>query len=241
MRKTLLTSAALFSVVVTAPVLTQPTVTPPTTAPGSSVTAEPAPPNGEPVTGKPTESGVAPGGGTTGGKPQEQTTSQPANNKPDEHGPAASERRPSDSAGQPVWSKLRPHQGVQRRSPAAPRSATASVDENASADQYLRDAQTALRERRIREAREALERAEIRVLNSAPNTNAGKNSTVDTIEQAREALGHVRYLRPDLARGGQMIDQAMSETASKGTSSLSGGQSGSTNGTNGRLAPPPSR
>jgi hypothetical protein len=241
MRTTLLTSAALFGVVVTAPALTQPTVTPPT-APGSSVTAEPAPPNGEPVTGKPTESGVAPGGGTTGGTPQEQTTSQPANNKPDEHGPAASERIPSDSAGQPVWSKLRPHQGVQRRSPAAPRSATASVDENASADQYLRDAQTALRERRIREAREALERAEIRVLNSAPNTNAGKNSTVDTIEQAREALGHVRYLRPDLARGGQMIDQAMSETASKGTSSLSGGQSGSTNGTNGSAGPtPPSR
>jgi hypothetical protein len=196
MRTTLLTSAALFGVVVTAPALTQPTVTPPT-APGSSVTAEPAPPNGE---------------------------------------------VPSDSAGQPVWSKLRPHQGVQRRSPAAPRSATASVDENASADQYLRDAQTALRERRIREAREALERAEIRVLNSAPNTNAGKNSTVDTIEQAREALGHVRYLRPDLARGGQMIDQAMSETASKGTSSLSGGQSGSTNGTNGSAGPtPPSR
>ena len=233
MRKTLLTSAALFSVVVTAPVLTQPTVTPPTTAPGSSVTAEPAPPNGEPVTGKPTESGVAPGGGTTGGKPQEQTTSQPANNKPDEHGPAASETRPSDSAGQPVWSKLRPHQGVQRSSPAAPRSTTASADENASADQYLRDAQTALRKRRIGEAREALERAEIRVLNSAPDTNAGKSSTVDTIERAREALGHVRYLRPDLARGGQMIDQAMSETAS--------GQLGSTNGTNGSTGPTTSR
>ena len=240
MRKTLLTSAALFSVVVTAPVLTQPTVTPPTTAPGSSVTAEPAPPNGEPVTGKPTESGVAPGGGTTGGKPQEQTTSQPTNNKPDEHGPAASERRPSDSAGQPVWSKLRPHQGVQRRSPA-PRSTTASADENASADQYLRDAQTALRKHRIREAREALERAEIRALNSAPDTNAGKSSTVDTIERAREALGHVRYLRPDLAHGGQMIDQAMSETASKNTSSLSGGQLGSTNGTNGNTGPTPSR
>jgi hypothetical protein len=212
MRTTLLTSAALFGVVVTAPALTQPTVTPPT-APGSSVTAEPAPPNGEPVTGKLTESGVARGEGTTGGTPQEQTTSQPANNKPDEHGPAVSERIPIDTAGQPVWSKLRPHQGVQRRSPAAPRSATASVDENASADQYLRDAQTALRERRIREAR-----------------------------QAREALGHVRYLRPDLARGGQMIDQAMSETASKGTSSPSGGQSGSTNGTNGSAGrTPPSR
>jgi hypothetical protein len=168
-----------------------------------------------------------PGGGTTGGTPQEQTTSQPANNKTDEHEPAGAERRP--------------HQGVQRRSPAAPRSTTASVDENASADQYLRDAQTALRERRIREAREALERAETRVLNSAPDTNAGTNSTVDTIERAREALGHVRYLRPDLARGGQMIDQAMSETASKSTSSRSGGQSGSTNGTNGSAGPTPSR
>ncbi len=178
---------------------------------------------------------MAPGGGTTGGKPQEQTTSQPTNNKPDEHGPAASERRPSDSAGQPVWSKLRPHQGVQRRSPAAPRSTTASADENASADHYLRDAQTALRKRHIREAREALERAEIRVLNSAPDTNAGTSSTVDTIERAREALGHVRYLRPDLARGGQMIDQAMSETASKSTASLSSGKSG--NGTKGSVDP----
>ena len=181
MRTTLLTSAALLVVVVTAPALSQPTVTPPP-APGSSVTA--------------------------------------------------TERIPSDTAGQPVW-KLRPHEGVKRRSPVAPRAATASVDENASADQYLRDAQTALRERRVREAREALERAETRVLNSAPNTNAGKNSTLDAIEQAREALGHVRYFRPDLARGGQMIDQAMSETASKGTSSLSGGQSGTTHGSNG--------
>ena len=182
MRTTLLTSAALLAVVVTAPAWSQPTVASPT-APGRSVTA--------------------------------------------------SEEGPSDTAGQPVWSKLRPHEEVQRRSPAAPRSATVSVDENVSADQYLRDAQIALRERRVREAREALERAETRLLNGAPSTNAGKNSTVDTIEQAREALGHVRYLRPDLARGGQMIDQAMSETASKGTSSLSGGQSGTTHGSNG--------
>ena len=39
MRTTLLTSAALLVVVVTAPALSQPTVTPPT-APGSSVTAK---------------------------------------------------------------------------------------------------------------------------------------------------------------------------------------------------------
>ena len=144
----------------------------------------------------------------------------------------ASEKIPSDTAGHPVWSRLPLHQEVQKRSPAAPRSATASVDENASTDQYLRDAQTALRGRRIRDAREALERAEISVLNAGPNTNADKNSAVDPIEQAREALGHVRYLRPDLARGGQMIDQAMSETASNGTRSQSIDQSGSTHDSN---------
>jgi hypothetical protein len=238
MHKTLLVSAALFGVVVTAPAMTQATVPP--TAPGSSGTAGPASPNGEPVTNKPTESGAAREGGTTGGTAntqatapgattsgapapggttQEQTTSQPANNKPVEHGPAASERRP--------------HQRAQRRSVAAPHSTPSSVDENASADQYLRDAQTALRGHRIREAQEALERAETRVLNSATDTNAGQNSTVNTIERARETLGHVRYVRPDPARGGQMIDQAMSEVTS--TSSLSSGQSGSTNGTNGSV------
>jgi hypothetical protein len=242
MRKVLLASATLFGVAITAPVLTQTTVTPPA-APGISGTAEPASPKGEPVTDKPTESGAAPGGGTTGGTvnteatapgpatsgapapgetPQEQTTSQPANNKPVEHGPAASER---------------PHQGPQRRALAAPHATTSSADENASADQYLRDAQTALRGRRIREAQEALEGAETRALNSAPDTNASQNSTINAIERAREALGHVRYSRPDLARGGQMIDQAMSETASKSTGSLSSGQSGSTNGTNGSVDP----
>jgi len=99
MHKTLLVSAVLFGVVVTAPAMTQTTVTPPT-APGSSGTAGPASPNGEPVTNKPTESGAGREGGTTGGTAntqatapgaatsgapapggttQEQTTSQPAN------------------------------------------------------------------------------------------------------------------------------------------------------------------
>jgi hypothetical protein len=143
-------------------------------------------------------SGAAPGGGTTGGTVNTQAT-----------------------APGPPWA-LRPHQVPQRR--AAPHATTSSADENASADQYLRDAQTALGGRRIREAQEALERAETRVLNSAPGTNASQNSTINAIERAREALGHARYLRPDLTRGGQMIDQAMSETASKSTGSLPSGQ-----------------
>jgi hypothetical protein len=241
MRKTLLASAALFGVIVTAPVLTQTTVTPPM-VPGNGSAAEPSSPNDKPATDKPTESGGAPGGGTTGetvnpqatapgpatsGAPtpgaatQEQRTSQPANNKPVEHGPATSERHP--------------RRGPQRRPIAASRAMTTSVDENASADQYLRDAQAALRGHRIREAQEALERAETRVLNSAPDTNVGRNSTVNAIERAREALGHVRYSRPDPARGGQMIDQAISESASKSTSSPSAGQSSSTNGPNGSV------
>jgi hypothetical protein len=245
MRKALLVSAALFGVVVTAAALTQATETPPT-APGSS--DKPASPNGGSVIGKPTDSGAAPGGGKTGGTAntevtapgsatggapapggttQEQTTSQPANNKHIEHGSAASERRPKRQATHPSRPEVmhasttkEPH----RCSPATPHSTMSSADENASVDQYLRDAQTALRGRCIGEAQEALERAETRALNSIPDTNAGKNSTVNTIERAREALGHVRYLRPDLTRGGQLVDQALSETASKTTSSLSGGQ-----------------
>jgi hypothetical protein len=182
---------------------------------------QPAPPKGEPVTDKPTESSVAPGGGTTGGTVNTQATAP----GPPWAWPAASERRP--------------HKRPQSRALVAPHATTSSADENASADQYLRDAQTALRGRRIREAQKALEGAETRALNSAPGTNASQNSTINAIERAREALGHVRYLRPDLARGGQMIDQAMSETASKSksTGSLSSGPSGSTNGTNGSVDP----
>ena len=200
MRKVLLASATMFWVAITTPVLTQTTVTPPA-ASGTSGTAEPAPPKGEPVTDKPTESEAPPGG--TGGTVNTQAT-----------------------APGPPWA-VRPHQGPQRR--AAPPATTFSADENASADQYLRDAQTALAGRRIREAQEALERAETRALNSAPGINASQKSTIDAIERAREALGHARYLRPDLTRGGQMIDQAMG--------SLSSGQSGSTNGTNGSVDP----
>jgi hypothetical protein len=259
MRNALLVSAALFGIVVAAAALTQATETPPT-APGSSNTETSATPNGESVTSKPTGSAAAPGEGTTGGtvnteatapasptsgapapgRPtQEQSTGQPANNKHVEHGPAASEKHPHRQATHASRSEAIHASGIKgprRCSRAAPHSAASSALENASVDQYLRDAQTALHRRCIGEAQEALERAETRAL-SAPDTNAGKNSTVNTIEQAREALGHVRYLRPDLGRGGQLVDQALSETASKTTSSLSGGQSGLTNGTNGSAGP----
>lgn len=207
MRKALLVSAALFGVVVAPSALTQATETPPM-APGSA-----------------TAPGISPSG-TQAPATQEQTTSQPAGNKHVEHGPGSSERPPDQQAAHPSRSKAvrastinAPH----RCSRASLHSTASSAHENASVDQYLHDAQTALHRRCIEEAQAALERAETRALNSAPATNADKNSTVSTIERAREALGHVRYPRPDVARGGQLVDQALSETASKTTSSLSGG------------------
>jgi hypothetical protein len=78
-----------------------------------------------------------------------------------------------------------------------------------------------LREHRLQDAQDALERAETRALNSAVDGNLSQNSTVNTIERAREALGHVRYLRPDQAQAGQFIDQALSQTVSSSTSASS--------------------
>jgi hypothetical protein len=54
------------------------------------------------------------------------------------------------------------------------------------------------------------------VLNSVPEGNVSQNSTVITIERAREALGHARYLRPDPGQAGQLINEALAQT---GTSS----------------------
>jgi hypothetical protein len=165
--------------------------------------------------------------GTSGTAEPAPPKDEPVTDKPTESEAAPGGGTTGGTVKTQATAPVRPHKGPQRR--AAPHATTSSADENASADQYLRDAQTALAGRRIREAQEALERAETRALNSAPGTNASQNSTINAIERAREALGHARYLRPDLTRGGQMIDQAMG--------SLSSGQSGSTNGTNGSVNP----
>ncbi len=112
--------------------------------------------------------------------------------------------------------------GVASRVPSSP------SDEHASADQFLRDAQTALRKHHTGEAQEALERAETRVLGNAnaqeTSSDDSQSRAVAAIEQAREALGHRRYLRPDTAQAGQMIDRALAQ--STGGSPVSGsGQS----------------
>jgi len=99
-------------------------------------------------------------------------------------------------------------------------------DEHASADQFLRDAQTALRKHHTGEAQEALEQAETRVLGSAngqgTSSDDSQSRAVAAIEQAREALGHRRYLRPDTTQAGQMIDRALAQSTGGSTVSGSG-------------------
>ena len=100
-------------------------------------------------------------------------------------------------------------------------------DEHASADKFLRDAQTALRKHHTAEAQEALERAETRLLGDlngqGASSNGGQSQAVAAVEQAREALGYRRYLRPDTAQTSRMIDQALAQSTGGSTMSGSGG------------------
>ena len=104
---------------------------------------------------------------------------------------------------------------------------SSSSDEHASADQFLRDAQTALRKHRTAEAQDALERAETRLLGDlngqGASSNGSQSQAVATVEQAREALGHWRYLRPDTTQTSRMIDQALAQSTGGSTKSGSGG------------------
>jgi hypothetical protein len=196
-----------------------------TGGPGNTGTTAPGPASGS-TSGSPATGGTAPGpasSSSTNGSPahetKELTTGRPTNKKPD-HGSATDEMRSHRHAMHPLKSEAKQASNTGRpHRPTRPHPSTPSADENASADQHLRDAQAALRGHRTEEAQEALERAETRALNRAPEGNVSQNSTVDTIERAREALGHVRYLRPDPARAGQLIDQVLSQTGSSSTSS----------------------
>jgi hypothetical protein len=246
MRARVLLSAGLFGGVMAALALAQTTSTNPA-APGSSETTAPASTNNEPPAGKPPESGgpestqgasggpgntqaTAPGPGSNApsanpapsGTPKEPATGTETGKKPVNHGAATSQTHgqvmhPPSSGAKHASTIGQPH----RHPPISPHPPTTSVGENASADQHLREAQTALGRHRTEQAQEALERAETRVLNNAPEGNASQNSTIIAIERAREALGHVRYLRPDPAQAGQLIDQALSQT---GSSTSSGSQ-----------------
>jgi hypothetical protein len=193
------------------------------TAPGpgsNAPSASPAPGGTAPGPASSSSSNGSPAPGRTPkelatGTQTKKPVSHGATSQTHSHGHAAHPRRSETKHSSNVG---RPH----RRPLISPHPPTTSVDENASADQHLRDAQTALSRHRTEEAEEALERAETRALNDAPEGNVSQNSTVITIERAREALGHVRYLRSDPAQAGQLIDQALSQTT--GSSALSGTQ-----------------
>ncbi len=97
------------------------------------------------------------------------------------------------------------------RSPIAPRlPGAAAPGINATAGEELATAQTALSQHRTGAAQEALERAETRLLDRS--TPAGmtdvpaQNPVVQTISQAREALGH-----HDIARAQTLVSKAMME------------------------------
>jgi hypothetical protein len=159
----------------------------------------------------PDQGSAVPSGGTT----ETQRTGSERARHPRSHAvPAA--------AAHPAGSIDRSH----RRSPAAPHLPAPPSDENASAEQFLRDAQAALRNHRTGEAQEALERAETRVLEGSQGqgaTSDAQSRAVQAIEQAREALGHRRYLRPDVTQAGQSIDQALAQSSGGSPTSGSDG------------------
>jgi hypothetical protein len=99
------------------------------------------------------------------------------------------------------------------RSTIAPRLPTPPVGADADAASFLHAAQRDLDARRTGAAQEALERAETRLLDRSTDpsqVNAPDRSpTVDTIEQARQALG-----RHDISGARELISRALSETAS---------------------------
>jgi hypothetical protein len=221
MRGKTLIPAALFGVAIAALALAQTTSTP-STAPANGETAAPAPPNTQPTAAKPPETSPEAAQGSGGGQGSTQATAPEPGSKPTNATSAPGGAPKEGATGpQPGRKPVTEHPRGARHASNVDRaharvSPARSVDENASADQSLRDAHSALRQHNTQDAQEALERAETQVLNSVPEGNVSQNSTVIAIERAREALGHARYLRPDPGQAGQLIDEALAQT---GTSS----------------------
>ena len=101
--------------------------------------------------------------------------------------------------------------GSDSRSQVAPRLPTPAGGDSASPQAYLRDAQSALSQRRTGAAQEALERAETAFLNNPSNPADPTSGPVggpmqQTTEQARQALGS-----GNLAQARQLVDQALAQ------------------------------
>ena len=180
MRGRTLLSATLFSAVIAALALAQTTSMPPTGA-GNSETAAPAPMTGESLPAKSPETNPesvqgagggpgnteapapGPGGNATSASPapetaKEHATSEQAGKKPVKPGEATRETHTHRHVTHPPSSATKHARNISRPQPSPPISShtSTSVDENASADQELRDAQTALSRHRTDEAQEAL-------------------------------------------------------------------------------------
>lgn len=141
------------------------------------------------------------------------------------HEPGVGESEPSSTRASNI-NRRDTHSDV------APRLPTPRGGENASPDTYLRDAQRALGQHRTGAAQEALERAETAFLNNPSNPaepgGAVSNPQQQATEQARQALG-----RGDTAGALQLVNQALSQTASGGSpggGSMGGPQGGGSMG-----------
>jgi hypothetical protein len=172
-----------------------------------------------------------------------------AQQSPDENTPAGTPgnatgtmARPGHEPGvgvsEPASGRAGHIQGAER-STIAPRLPTPPGGENASAETYLRDAQTALRRHRTGQAQEALERAETAFLNSPANPSApgqppATSPAQQTTEQARQALGN-----RNTSEAERLVDQALSQVASNGGRPMGTmGSTGNTMGTGGEMGAP---
>jgi hypothetical protein len=131
------------------------------------------------------------------------------------HEPGVGESEPASTRASNIDS-------ADTRSAIAPRLPTPRGGANATPEQYLRDAQSALAANRTGAAQEALERAETRLLDRSTPAGAtdtpAQNPMASTIAQARDALG-----RHDTAQARELIRQAMTQTSSASDMSTGAG------------------
>ncbi|MBN9559169.1 MAG: hypothetical protein J0H14_00370, partial [Alphaproteobacteria bacterium] len=193
MRKTLLTSAAVLGLALAAPAFAQ------TSGMGSSGagSSETGPAMSQPGM---SDQGTMGNEGTS--RPMHRMHRAAQYNG----GMTAEGARPGHSPGEGVSEPFsRRASNIDRadtRSDIAPRLPAPPVGENASPESYVQAAQQALRRNRTGEAQEALGRAETRVL-EMHQADQGRSPMIDTLEQARQALG-----RRDVAGARRILGQA---------------------------------
>jgi len=208
MRKTLLTSAAVLGLALAAPAFAQ------TGGMGTSGAGGTSPAVGQ--------SGTADQGAAMGNEGTSRPMHRMHRGAQYNGGMTAEGARPGHSPGEgvsePSSTRASNIDRADTRSTIAPRLPAPPVGENASPESYVQAAQQALRRNRTGEAQEALERAETRVL-EMHQADQGRIPMMDTLEQARQALG-----RHDVAGARRILDQA--SFAQNGANQPAGGYSG---------------